>query len=62
MAKSLLGTLASVLFKAGRATSDAHLAESVLTGNTKTVERSIRTRVRNKTKTALWHLIAGKRR
>ncbi len=62
MARSLLGALTSALFKAGRTSSNIHLAESLLTGNTKSVERSLKTRVRNKAKTALWHAITGKRR
>ena len=62
MARSFLGSLASLLFKAGRSASNAHLAESILTGNTNTVKRSLTTRARNKAKTALWHALIGKRR
>jgi hypothetical protein len=62
VAQSFLGKLASAFFRAGRTTSNAHLVESILTGNTKAVTRSAQTRVRNKAKTALWHAITGKRR
>jgi hypothetical protein len=61
MARSFLGKLASAFFRAGRTTSDAHLIESVLAGNVKTVERSVKTRARNKAKTALWRALTGKR-
>lgn len=61
MARSFLGTIASALFKAGRTTSNAHLAESILTGNVKTVERSIKTRARNRAKTMLWRAVTGKK-
>ncbi len=61
MARSLLGALASALFRGGRAASNAHLAESILTGNTKSIERSITTRARNKAKTALWRAVTGKK-
>ena len=62
MARSFLGRLSSVFFSAGRAAADAHLVEAVLTGNAKTVARSVTTRVRNKAKTAIWHALTGKRR
>ena len=61
MARSLLGIIASALFSTGRRTSNAHLVESVLTGNVKSVERSIKTRARNKAKTALWRAVTGKK-
>jgi uncharacterized membrane protein YoaK (UPF0700 family) len=60
MARSLLGMLASALFKSARATSNAHLAESILTGNVKSVARSIKTRARYKAKTVLWRAVTGK--
>jgi uncharacterized cupin superfamily protein len=62
MARSFLGALASALFKAGRATSNAHLAESILTGNVKCVKRSLKRRAQNKAKTALWRAATGKRK
>lgn len=62
MARSFLGALASAFFKAGRTTSDAHLAESLLTGNKKAVERSVKRRLQIKAKTALWRAVTGKRR
>jgi uncharacterized membrane protein YoaK (UPF0700 family) len=61
MARSFLGALASALFKSARTTSNAHLAESILTGNVKSVERSVKTRARNKAKTALWRAVTGKK-
>ena len=62
MARSLLGKLASIFFSAGRAASDAHLAESVLTGDVKSTKRSVQTRARYKAKTALWNVVTGKHR
>jgi hypothetical protein len=60
MARSVLGQIASALFAAGRASSDAHLAEAILTGDEKVVARSLKTRARNKGKTALWNIVTGK--
>jgi len=60
MSRSVLGKLASAFFKAGRTSSNAHLAEALLTGNKKVVARSVTTRARNKAKTALWHIVTGK--
>jgi hypothetical protein len=62
VARSFLGILASALFRAGRTSSNVHLVESILTGNVKSVERSLKTRARNKAKTALWKIVTGKRR
>lgn len=61
MARSFLGALASALFRGARATSNAHLAESILTGNVKSVERSIKTRARYRAKTVLWRAVTGKK-
>ena len=62
MSQSLLGRLTALLFKGARTASNAHLAESVLTGNAKGVQRSVTTRLRNKAKTALWRVVSGRRR
>ena len=61
MARSFLGRLTSALFRGGRASANAHLIEAALTGDTKVVDRSLRTRVRNKAKTLLWRAITGKK-
>lgn len=61
MGRSFLGALASAFFKTSRATSNTRFAESILTGNVKSVERSMRTRARNKAKTALWRAVTGKK-
>jgi uncharacterized membrane protein YoaK (UPF0700 family) len=60
MARSSLGRLANALFRAARTTSNAHLAESILTGNTKAVTRSVKTRLRYKAKTAVWKILGGR--
>lgn len=62
MSRSFLGALANAFFKAGRATSNAHLAESIMTGDMKAVEYSVKTRARYKAKTALWRALTGKRK
>jgi len=62
MARSIFASLAALFFKAGRSSSNAHLVESILTGNAKSLKRSVKTRARNKAKTALWNAATGKRR
>lgn len=62
MARSLFGQLASMFFRVGRTSADAHLVESILTGNAKSVRRSVQTRARNRAKTALWNAVTEKRR
>ena len=60
MARSGLGRLANALFRAARTTSNAHLIESVLTGDTRAVTRSLKARLRYRAKTAVWRVLGGK--
>lgn len=61
MARSILGMIASASFRSARTTSHADLYRIDLTGNVKSVERSIKTRARNTAKTALWRAVTGKK-
>ena len=62
MARSLFVQPASLVFRAGRVASNAHLEGSIIPGAERAAAGSDKSRIRYNAKTALWNAVIGKRK